>query len=233
VAGQHSQISVISRETSQYAFFVRTHQAAVSGDIRRQNRRKPSFHAIVGSKRPPRSVDFRPRYQSTGLLGDGQCPSWVKGRCGRQADGTAGLPPAPEMPVGSGTYASCQQLPFHGLIYRFLIREAPPGRQAPPASRDKSACAAYRFCYGFILVIFALPNGRIEDRKSRRRQAGVVWARSSGFVGRHRRDPKNERAICLIRLRRSCHSFLGRFCSGRRCGGAGRQCGASFGRLSA
>jgi hypothetical protein len=28
VAGQHSQISAISRETSQYAFFVRTHQAA-------------------------------------------------------------------------------------------------------------------------------------------------------------------------------------------------------------
>jgi hypothetical protein len=35
-------------ETSQYAFFVRTHQAAVSGDIRRQNCRKPPFHAIVG-----------------------------------------------------------------------------------------------------------------------------------------------------------------------------------------
>ena len=28
MAGQHSQISAISRETSQYAFFVRTHQAA-------------------------------------------------------------------------------------------------------------------------------------------------------------------------------------------------------------
>src|SRR5580700_6728841 len=33
---------------------------------------------------------------------------WVKGGCGRQADGTAGLPPAPEMPLRSGTYASCQ-----------------------------------------------------------------------------------------------------------------------------
>src|SRR5258707_279450 len=32
----------------------------------------------------------------------------VKNGCGRQADGTAGLPPAPEMPVRSGTYASCQ-----------------------------------------------------------------------------------------------------------------------------
>jgi hypothetical protein len=28
---------------------------------------------------------------------------------GRSADGTAGLPPATEMPVSSGTYASCQQ----------------------------------------------------------------------------------------------------------------------------
>jgi hypothetical protein len=28
---------------------------------------------------------------------------------GRQADGTAGLPPAPEIPLRSGTCASCQQ----------------------------------------------------------------------------------------------------------------------------
>jgi hypothetical protein len=71
-----------------------------------------------------------------------------------------------------------QQLPFHGLIYRFLIREAPPGRQAPAASRDKSVCSL-PFLLGLILVIFALPNCRIEDRKSRRWQAGVVRARSS------------------------------------------------------
>jgi hypothetical protein len=42
----------MSLETSQYAFFVRTNQAAVSGDIRRQNRRKPQFHAIVGHGGP-------------------------------------------------------------------------------------------------------------------------------------------------------------------------------------
>jgi hypothetical protein len=35
-------------------------------------------------------------------------PLRVKGGCGRQANGTAGLPPAPEIPVRSGTYASCQ-----------------------------------------------------------------------------------------------------------------------------
>jgi hypothetical protein len=39
-------------ETNQYAFFVRTHQAAVSRDIRRQNRRKPPFHTIVGHNGP-------------------------------------------------------------------------------------------------------------------------------------------------------------------------------------
>jgi len=37
------------------------------------------------------------------------CRSWVKGGCGGQADGTAGLPPQlPEVPVRSCTYASCQ-----------------------------------------------------------------------------------------------------------------------------
>ena len=35
-------------------------------------------------------------------------PVWVKGGCGRQADGIAGLPPASEIRVRSGTYASCQ-----------------------------------------------------------------------------------------------------------------------------
>jgi hypothetical protein len=33
----------------------------------------------------------------------------VKGSCGPQADGRAGLPPTPEYPVYFGTYASCQQ----------------------------------------------------------------------------------------------------------------------------
>jgi hypothetical protein len=36
-------------------------------------------------------------------------PRGVKGGCGRQADGTAGLPPAPEIPVRFVTYASCQE----------------------------------------------------------------------------------------------------------------------------
>jgi hypothetical protein len=40
---------------------------------------------------------------------DGQCRLWVKCGSGRQADGTAGLPPASEYPVRSGTYASCQR----------------------------------------------------------------------------------------------------------------------------
>src|SRR5258708_11355619 len=36
-------------------------------------------------------------------------PRRVKDGCGQQSDGTAGLPPASEMPVRSGTYASCQE----------------------------------------------------------------------------------------------------------------------------
>src|SRR5882757_6105581 len=36
-------------------------------------------------------------------------PLKVKDGCGRQSDGTAGLPPALEMPVRSGTYVSCQR----------------------------------------------------------------------------------------------------------------------------
>jgi hypothetical protein len=36
------------------------------------------------------------------------CPNRVKDGCGQQAYGTAGLPPAPEMHVRSGTCASCQ-----------------------------------------------------------------------------------------------------------------------------
>jgi hypothetical protein len=42
--------------------------------------------------------------KSPGLLG--------KGGCGRQADGTADLPPAPEIPVHSGTYVSRQNQTF-------------------------------------------------------------------------------------------------------------------------
>jgi hypothetical protein len=34
---------------------------------------------------------------------------WVKGGRGRQVDGTAGLPPAPEIAVRSRTYASCHE----------------------------------------------------------------------------------------------------------------------------
>jgi len=37
----------------------------------------------------------------------GQCRSWVKGRHGQQAGGTAGVPPASEITVRPGTYASC------------------------------------------------------------------------------------------------------------------------------
>jgi hypothetical protein len=45
----------------------------------------------------------------------------VKGGCGRQANGTAGLPPAPEMPVRSGTYVSCHNQTSSGSRFRGRI----------------------------------------------------------------------------------------------------------------
>jgi hypothetical protein len=44
----------------------------------------------------------RPKRASNGL------PNWVKGSCGRQADGTAGLPPAPEIPCVPALAARAQ-----------------------------------------------------------------------------------------------------------------------------
>jgi hypothetical protein len=44
-------------ELGQHTFFVRTHQAAVAGDIRRKNSRQSPFHALVtqDAPRPGRS----------------------------------------------------------------------------------------------------------------------------------------------------------------------------------
>jgi hypothetical protein len=41
-------------EPGQRAFLVQTHEAAISGDIRRKHRRQPPFHAFVGQKKPQR-----------------------------------------------------------------------------------------------------------------------------------------------------------------------------------
>ena len=48
----------------------------------------------------------------------------VMGGCGRQADDTAGSPPVPEIPVRSGTYASCRYRP---LSQSALDLEGQPG----------------------------------------------------------------------------------------------------------
>jgi hypothetical protein len=56
----------------------------------------------------------------------------------------------------------------------------------------------------------------------------IILAPSGDIVGIRMRG-----AICLIRLRRSWHSFLDRSGSDRRYGGAGRRIGASFVNLSA
>jgi hypothetical protein len=44
-------------------------------------------------------------------LPEGRSPFRVRGRRGGQADGTAGHPPAPEIPRAFGTHASCQARP--------------------------------------------------------------------------------------------------------------------------
>jgi hypothetical protein len=142
---------------------------------------------------------------------------WVKVGCGRQADGTAGLPQLRKYPcvpaltlgamgcfpewVGDTTgvpqiaadllhrqisAAMGQQLPFHGLIYRFLIREAPPGRQAPAASRDKSVCSLpflLRFnscdlCFAELLH----RRSQIPSLASRRRAGEIILASSGDIV---------------------------------------------------
>src|SRR5450755_265682 len=53
------------------------------------------------SRPDPERKQFSADLQAVG------CPSGVKGGCGRRADGTAGLSLAPEIPVRSGTCASC------------------------------------------------------------------------------------------------------------------------------
>jgi hypothetical protein len=68
-----------------------------------QARRLRRQHTIIDQLRP------RPVLLLVSSAIRGEHPSWVKGGCGRQADGTAALPPAPEIPVHSGAYASCQQ----------------------------------------------------------------------------------------------------------------------------
>jgi hypothetical protein len=62
------------------------------------------------------------------LLGQGRL--WVKGRRGRQADGTTGLPPAPEIAVRAGTYASCQLQTIGVSEKTALTRAATIGRSA-------------------------------------------------------------------------------------------------------
>jgi hypothetical protein len=50
-------------QVSECTFFVAAHQAAVAGDIRRQHRRQPPFHALVGQKSVPKK--FNPTHQGT------------------------------------------------------------------------------------------------------------------------------------------------------------------------
>src|SRR5450755_3102126 len=54
----------------------------------------------------------------------------VKGGCGRQADGTAGLSPVPEIPERFGPYGSCQ-----------TWKSSPVVRQARGASVERDHCS--------------------------------------------------------------------------------------------
>jgi hypothetical protein len=70
------------------------------------SRKKSSPSALVAIKR---LLCYPPARPQRPLPVTDQRPLRVKGGCGRQANGTAGLPPAPEIPVRSGTHVSCQQ----------------------------------------------------------------------------------------------------------------------------
>jgi hypothetical protein len=72
-------------------------------------------------------------------------------------------------------------------------------------------------------------RSQIPSPASWRRAGEIILASSDDIVGIRRMRG----AICLIRLRHSWPSFLGRPGSDRRYGGAGRCCGASFGKFAA
>jgi hypothetical protein len=72
------------------AFFVGRFRNTQSSPIPLRRHRDARFNQ-VGSKAKPLALGGGPRFSS-------ERPLWVKGGCGRQTDGTAGLTPAPEMP---------------------------------------------------------------------------------------------------------------------------------------
>jgi hypothetical protein len=61
-----------------------------------------------------------------------ECRRWVKGGCGQQADGTAGLPPAPEMP---GAFRHLRFVPISEIDVSF-DNIVGAGQRPPELSRS-------------------------------------------------------------------------------------------------
>jgi hypothetical protein len=72
----------------------------------------------------------RPRPDCEQLDHRHQCRLWVKDGCGRQIDGTAGVPSAPEIAGAFRTYASCHNQKFRivgSIFLRQSVLVAVPG----------------------------------------------------------------------------------------------------------
>src|SRR3982074_70465 len=103
------------------------------------------------NQRPDTLMQDRNRQLDENLLQRAAGPYiWVKGRSGRQADGTAGLPPASEMRVCFGTYASCHKRTFSGVAAYFgkltiiLLTTGFVARNpAPLESNDRSGITSF------------------------------------------------------------------------------------------
>src|ERR1700720_3662891 len=93
--------------------------------------------------RVPSARTERPTMRSGAPFG----PEWVKGGCRRQADGTAGLPPAPEMPCAPRAVTLGANSGPHAAVH--LVRRGTATSafaSGPSAVRDlKAARAAAHF----------------------------------------------------------------------------------------
>ena len=61
-------------KTSQRAFLVSSHQTAIAGNIRRQDSRKPTLHALPCQTKPPQ-LETKPVHQSMTMSSSGQARS--------------------------------------------------------------------------------------------------------------------------------------------------------------
>jgi hypothetical protein len=115
----------------------------LSREGQRHNPRE--INTVLLPRRPPMRVqayvhriDF-PYTGASGLFRHFRCFFRVKGGCGRQADGTAGLPQLRKYPARSGTYASCQLRTFPGSTVGTFGRDDVRPRGCCSCCRDRVA----------------------------------------------------------------------------------------------